>query len=47
MKILRRGCRKSNVHVHVRVRAGGFKAIIRELFTRRSVGNVALKVLGI
>ena len=33
MKILRRGRRKGDVHVHIPVRLGGFKAVIRELVT--------------
>jgi len=47
MEILRRGCRKSNVHVHVRVRVRGFKAIIRELLTRGLLGMLPLQVLRI
>lgn len=47
MKILRRSRRKGDVHVHVPVRLGGFKVVIRELVTDTQSVMVAPQVLGI
>jgi len=47
MKILRWGRRKGDVHVHVPVRLGGFKVVIRELVTDTQSVMVPPQVLGI